>query len=47
MAAAPQDEKDDLHIITFSGLKDFYPSYIIARRGNASFSTYEAGADTK
>jgi len=46
MAAAPQDEKDDLHIITFSGLKDFYPSYIIARRGNASFSTYEAGADT-
>jgi glycerol-3-phosphate dehydrogenase subunit B len=46
MAAAPQDEKDDLHIITFSGLKDFYPSYITARRKNASFSTYDASAST-
>lgn len=46
MAAAPQNDDDDLHIITFTGLKDFYPSYIIARRKNSSFSTYNAGVST-
>lgn len=46
MASAPQNDDDDLHIITFTGLKDFYPSYIIARRKNSSFSTYNAGVST-
>jgi len=46
MAAAPQNDDDDLHIITFTGLKDFYPSYIIARRKNSSFSAYNAGVST-
>ena len=26
MEAAPQDAKDSIHIISFAGLKDFYPS---------------------
>jgi glycerol-3-phosphate dehydrogenase subunit B len=46
MAAAPQNAEEDIHIITFAGLKDFYPSYIISRHKNASFSTYDAGAST-
>ena len=46
MQAAPQNADDDIHIITFRGLKDFYPSYIISRRKNASFSTYDAGVST-
>jgi glycerol-3-phosphate dehydrogenase subunit B len=43
MAAAPQDDKDSIHIISFAGLKDFYPSYIISRRKNTKFSVYDAG----
>jgi glycerol-3-phosphate dehydrogenase subunit B len=46
MAAAPQNTEEDIHIITFAGLKDFYPSYIISRRKNASFSTYDADVST-
>ncbi len=46
MEAAPQNAQEDIHIITFAGLKDFYPSYIISRRKNASFSTYDAGVST-
>jgi glycerol-3-phosphate dehydrogenase subunit B len=43
MEAAPQDTEDSIHIITFSGLKDFYPSYIISRRRNTRVSVYDAG----
>jgi len=43
MKAAPQDAKDSIHIITFAGLKDFYPSYVISRRKNTKFSVYDAG----
>ena len=43
MEAAPQDSKDSIHIISFAGLKDFYPSYIISRRKNTRFSVYNAG----
>ena len=43
MEAAPQDAKDSIHIITFNGLKDFYPGYIISRRKNTKFSVYDAG----
>ncbi len=46
MAAAPQNAREDIHIITFAGLKDFYPSYIISRCKNASSSTYDAGVST-
>lgn len=46
MKASAQSENERVHIITFAGLKDFYPSYITARLRNASFSTYDAGAAT-
>jgi glycerol-3-phosphate dehydrogenase subunit B len=43
MKEAPQDKKESIHIITFKGLKDFYPGYIISRRNNTKSSTYDAG----
>jgi len=46
MQAAPQNTDEKIHIITFAGLKDFYPGYIISRLKNASFSTYDAGVAT-
>ncbi len=46
MQASPQSEDEKIHIVTFSGLKDFYPGYIISRISNASFSTYAAGVST-
>ncbi len=46
MQASPQNENEKIHIITFAGLKDFYPGYIISRLQNASFSTYDAGVST-
>jgi len=41
--AAPQDANDSIHIISFDGLKDFYPSYIISRLKNTKVSVYDAG----
>lgn len=47
MAAAPQENNNgSIHIITFKGLKDFYPGYIVSRRGNTKFSVYDAGVST-
>lgn len=46
MQASPQNTDEKIHIITFAGLKDFYPGYIISRLPNASFSTYDAGVST-
>jgi glycerol-3-phosphate dehydrogenase subunit B len=43
MKEAPQDDKDSIHIITFKGLKDFYPGYIVSRRKNTKVSVYDAG----
>ncbi len=43
MKAAPQDTRESIHIISFAGLKDFYPGYIISRRPNTEFSVYDAG----
>jgi glycerol-3-phosphate dehydrogenase subunit B len=43
MEAAPQDNKDSIHVITFKGLKDFYPGYIVSRRKNTKFSVFDAG----
>jgi glycerol-3-phosphate dehydrogenase subunit B len=46
MEASPQNASESLHIVTFRGLKDFYPGYIISRRKNAKFSVYDAGVST-
>jgi glycerol-3-phosphate dehydrogenase subunit B len=46
MQASPQSTDEKIHIITFAGLKDFYPGYIISRLPNASFSVYDAGVST-
>ena len=46
MEAAPQHTQESVHIITFKGLKDFYPGYIISRRRNTKFSVYDAGVST-
>ena len=46
MEAAPQDTDESIHIITFKGLKDFYPGYIISRRKNTRFSVYDAGVSS-
>jgi glycerol-3-phosphate dehydrogenase subunit B len=46
MQASPQSMDEKIHIVTFAGLKDFYPGYILSRLKNASFSTYNAGVST-
>jgi len=47
MTAAPQENHDgSIHIITFKGLKDFYPGYIVSRRRSTTFSVYDAGVST-
>jgi glycerol-3-phosphate dehydrogenase subunit B len=46
MQASSRNANDSIHIITFKGLKDFYPNYIISRRENASSSVYDAGVST-
>lgn len=46
MAAVPQATDESIHIITFKGLKDFYPGYIISRRKNARVSVYDAGVSS-
>jgi glycerol-3-phosphate dehydrogenase subunit B len=46
MQAAPQDAGDIIHIISFAGLKDFYPSYIISRLKNTRVSVYDAGVSS-
>jgi glycerol-3-phosphate dehydrogenase subunit B len=45
MQAAPQDPDEAVHVVTFQGLKDFYPGYIMEKRA-ASFSVFDAGVDT-
>lgn len=46
MQASANNVQEKIHIVTFRGLKDFYPSYIISRLKNASFSVYDAGVST-
>ncbi|MDD4240229.1 MAG: anaerobic glycerol-3-phosphate dehydrogenase subunit GlpB [Smithellaceae bacterium] len=46
MRSSPQSAEEKVHIVTFAGLKDFYPGYILARLENAAFSTYDAGVST-
>jgi glycerol-3-phosphate dehydrogenase subunit B len=46
MQASPKSDDEKIHIVTFAGLKDFYPGYIISRLKKSSFSTYDAGVST-
>jgi len=46
MQASPQSDAERIHLVTFTGLKDFYPGYILSRFPNASFSAYDAGVST-
>lgn len=46
METVPQDADEYIHVISFKGLKDFYPSYITSRRRNTGFSVYDAGVAT-
>ncbi len=46
METAPQEENPYVHVIGFTGLKDFYPSYITSRRPNTGFSIYDAGVES-
>ena len=43
MQCSPVRQDAFLHIVSFAGLKDFYPSYIRERFRNADFSIYDAG----
>lgn len=46
MTAAPQRLEESVHIISFKGLKDFYPGYIVSRRKNTRVSIYDAGVNS-
>lgn len=46
MGESPQNNTDSVHIVTFKGLKDFYPGYIVSRRKNTQFSVFDAGVYT-
>ncbi|MBN1636610.1 MAG: anaerobic glycerol-3-phosphate dehydrogenase subunit B [Deltaproteobacteria bacterium] len=35
-----------IHVVSFQGLKDFYPSYITSRLKNTGFSVFDAGVPT-
>ncbi len=43
MEHAPQSRDEYLHIISFEGLKDFYPGYIRSRFKSADVSVFDAG----
>jgi glycerol-3-phosphate dehydrogenase subunit B len=46
MAGADLSEGEYLHVVSFKGIKDFYPSYITNRIRNSSFSVFDAGVST-
>lgn len=46
METAPRNPDEYIHVVSFKGLKDFYPSYITSGRKNAGFSLYDAGVTT-
>ena len=43
MVNSPEKKDEFLHIVSFTGLKDFYPGYIKARFKEAEFSIFDAG----
>lgn len=46
MAGAEPAEGEHLHVVSFKGIKDFYPNYITNRIRNSAFSVFDAGIAT-
>lgn len=46
MQASVQSDREEFHVISFVGLKDFYPSYILSRCPRTACSIYDAGVIT-
>ncbi len=46
MAAADMQDQGYLHVVSFKGLKDFYPNFITNRIRNSAFSVFDAGVST-
>ncbi len=46
METSPRKPDEYIHVVSFKGLKDFYPSYITSARKNTGFSLYDAGVTT-
>ena len=46
MADADLAEDGHLHVVSFKGIKDFYPSYITSRIKNSAFSVFDAKVAT-
>jgi glycerol-3-phosphate dehydrogenase subunit B len=46
MAASLGCRDDYVHVISFKGIKDFYPSYITSRLSNTGFSLFDAGVSS-
>jgi glycerol-3-phosphate dehydrogenase subunit B len=43
MASADCDPDEYIHVISFKGIKDFYPSYITSGHVNSGYSIFDAG----
>ena len=46
MAHADMPTNEYLHVISFQGIKDFFPGYITSRHRNSTYSVYDAGVPT-
>jgi glycerol-3-phosphate dehydrogenase subunit B len=46
MAEADLSPGEAIHVVSFKGIKDFYPSYITNRIRNSTFSVFDAGVPT-
>src|SRR5208337_3881917 len=46
MAASLGCRDEYVHVISFKGIKDFYPSYITSKLKNTGFSLYDAGVSS-
>ena len=46
MAHADMPSNEYLHVISFQGIKDFFPGYITSRHRNSTYSVYDAGVPT-
>lgn len=46
MEFADCDPDEYIHVISFKGLKDFYPSYIVSEHSNSGHSLFDAGVSS-
>jgi len=46
MAAAQGCKEDYVHVVSFTGIKDFYPSYITSKLSNTGVSLFDAGVSS-